>query len=719
MLSDRTKQEIRDKLQLIKTAMPNCRDRAGQRRMVAEVAKTLGMCPDPVDTSKARVSPPPGTNIVCINAGTGLGKSLGYSLPATTLARAKRKRLVISSSTLALQEQLISDLPRFFRAAQITATIAIAKGRTRYVCNYRLLQAATDLSQTTMFGREERAKTTDSTKEDSARIVAAMIDAYQAGTWNGDRDDWAPSVDDTFWNSITTDRHGCLGQNCPSYRACSQIAARKRVSEAEIVVANHALVLSDLATGGKVIGKPEDCFYVFDEAHNLPDRAVATFATNHFVGAGRRLMEKVAGFAGSLAPALGPAHLGLAQDIGTLADRLGDNLNDAFQFFSSLAQLRPTEAIPRPTLEFELSCVPEEFHSIGDNVKSLAAEVTEKFKSAADILGSLLASNGSNHALYEKLLADIGFYQGGIEAIHDTWELFLEEPALELPPIAKWIEASKSRQVDYQLCASPVLAGGYLCRLLWDKVAGAVLTSATMTSLGSFKDFLRRSGLDRYGDAVVCIDLPSPFNYRDQATLEIPQLNVDPKSYEAHTREITERIRVYISEAGNEGTLVLFTSRRQMEDVAGRLPMAMRQIIQVQGAGSKATILREHKARIDEGRTAAIFGLMSFSEGVDLADRYCTHVIIAKLAFAVPDDPVLRTLSDWIKRRGGNPFMEIAVPDAARKLEQSVGRLIRTEADRGRVTVLDPRLWNSRFGQAMLRGLPPFRLIAKGREVSL
>lgn len=339
---------------------------------------------------------------------------------------------------------------------------------------------------------------------------------------------------------------------------------------------------------------------------------------------------------------------------------------------------------------------------------------------AGEAISALLGTEKSKQPLYEKLLSDLGFYVGKIEEIQETWSLFLEEPALDQPPIAKWIEASKFKaQIDFQMCASPVVASGYLRTLLWEKAAGAVLTSATITSLGSFDDFLRRTGLSTYGESVVCADIPSPFNYLEQATLEIAKMTSSPKDYDAHTAEITERIKGIIAATCNEGTLVLFTSRRQMDDVAKRLPDNLATLVQVQGQGSKTEIIREHKSRIDRGDPSVIFGLASFSEGVDLAARYLTHVIISKLPFAVPDNPVLRTLSDWVVRRGGNAFMEISVPDAARKLEQSVGRLIRTETDTGRVTVLDPRLWNTRYGKSILRGLPPFRLIANGRDVTL
>jgi ATP-dependent DNA helicase DinG len=308
-------------------------------------------------------------------------------------------------------------------------------------------------------------------------------------------------------------------------------------------------------------------------------------------------------------------------------------------------------------------------------------------------------------------------HYGRTQEIHRTWSLFLEEPALDAPPIAKWVTTVSHRTgLDYEINASPVVAGPYLRRALWERAAGVILTSATMTSLGTFEDFLRRSGLTAY-PAVRCVDLPSPFDYARQATLEIPRLAASPKDPEGHTREVGQRVIDLIGQCQG-GMLVLFTSRRQMDAVAAMLPPDLRPRVQVQGEGSRAALIAEHKARGDRGETAVIFGMDSMAEGVDLAGRYCTQVVVAKLPFAVPDDPILRTLSDWIETRGGEPFAELIVPEAGRKLAQAVGRLIRTEQDQGTVTVLDPRLWNTGYGRRMLRGLPPFRVVAMGRGVT-
>jgi ATP-dependent DNA helicase DinG len=715
MLTDVIKQEIRDRLAAISKAMPGFRSRPAQRLMIAEVAKTLANCPDP-DSKSAK--PDPGKTTLVIQGGTGTGKSLAYSLAGMIMAKHKAKKLVISSSTIALQEQLTTrDLPFFQRAAELGGTVELAKGRTRYVCVYKLGQAIADMQQITMFGREERAgEETDS--DAIRRDIEAMATDFAEGRWNGDRD-VRPGITDDVWKHITTDRHGCLNRACPSFRNCAQMQARKRVKEASVIVVNHDLLLADLAMGGgKILPAPEDCFYMLDESHNIPEKAVSSFASSHFVNSERRSAEKLANLAAAISDAVGKTHGTQAERIHDEAEQLKENLSDAYSYFASLSQLQPTRECPRPTLEFEQSCVPEEFHDIGGNIQNLTNSLMGLLDECQQAVNDLLGTDRSKQALFEKLLADMGFYKGRLEEVNTTWSLFLQEPASDnAPPVAKWIEAVKfQKTVDFQLNASPVVAAGYLRKMLWEKAAGVVLASATMTTMGNFDDFLRRTGLASYD--VTTVDLPSPFDYQTQGTINIPAMP-NPKDYEKHTSALTDRLVEDLGNQGPEGMLVLFTSRRQMEDVAGRLPPALRARCMIQGEQSKREIIEEHCKRIDAGKPSVIFGLSSFTEGVDLPGAYCSMVVITKLPFQVPDSPVLRALSDWIERRGGNPFIEISCTDASRKLEQAVGRLIRTETDFGQVVITDPRLWDTRYGRAILKGLPPFRVIAKGKEVNV
>ncbi|MCL4682461.1 MAG: ATP-dependent DNA helicase DinG [Rhodocyclaceae bacterium] len=720
MLEDQTKEHIRQSLKAVASRLPGFRARDGQRLMIAEVAKVFARHPDPAPEGKEPPArPETGTTILCAQGGTGVGKSLAYSLPGALLAKQKQKKLLIATATVALQEQLTGkDLPLFFKAAGLDLSVELAKGRTRYVCRFRLQQALRDMQQATMFGQEDRPQRAEERDEAVLRTVEALAKDYDDGRWDGDRD-LRHGLDETLWRAITTDRHGCLGTNCPSLKQCAQVMAKKRLKEADVIVANHDLLLADLAMGGgKVLPPPSECFYVIDEAHHLPAKAVSSFASSHLLGRGRQLMERLASFAPGLAQAIGHSYIEDAKAVVETAKRVEESLAEAYGFFDSLAQLKPNGKTQQPKMDFQDSAIPEGFIDIGKNILSGTDAMMARLRKAVELLGAALPEETARKALFEKLVADAGFHIGRIEEIADTWALFLEMPDDEHPPIAKWVETvadPKTRGADFRVCASPVSSAAQLRHLLWEKAAGAVLTSATMTTLGNFKNFLARSGLSVYSK-VTCIEVPSPFNYYEQGTLEIPPMKALPDNYAGHTAEVSDWLQAGIRALGGEGMLVLFTSRKQMSDVASRLPEDLRGKVLVQGDGSKAEIISRHKACVDRGEASVIFGLESFSEGVDLAHRYCTRVVVTKLPFDVPDDPVLKALAGWIERRGGKPFLKVWVPTAARKLEQRAGRLIRSETDSGTVTVLDKRLWIKEYGRMILRGMPPFRLVVDGKE---
>lgn len=538
MLTDDAKQEIKDRLKAVSAAMSGFKSRIGQRTMIAEVAKAFGRHPDKPATGAEAVRPEPGTTILCVQGGTGVGKSLGYSLPGVIMARRKGKRLVISTATIALQEQLTQrDLPLFFKACGLEVSIELAKGRTRFLCPYRLTQVTRDMAQISMFGQDGRQTGSD---EDIRKTLTSMATDFAAGRWNGDRD-LRPGVDDQVWRAVTTDRHGCLGQNCPNHNRCAQVDAKKRLKAADVIVANHDLVLADLAMGGgKVLPAPSECFYIFDEGHHLPEKAVSAFASSHLLGVGQQMAQKLANLGPALSKALGVSFRTEAREIEESAGRMAESLGEAESFFASLSQLSPTDRVPNPTLDFQQSFIPEEFFGLGGNVIAACEILTSRLGLASESLLGLPTADNARKALCEKLLTDVGFYVGRVNDILSTWTLFLEETDPENPPIAKWIEAVWGKGgIDFCLHASPVRSAAFLHARLWKEVAGAVVTSATLKTLGHFDAFLRDSGLSLLPD-VVCVDLPSSFDYYAQATLEIPRMRALPANTLEHTKEVAE-----------------------------------------------------------------------------------------------------------------------------------------------------------------------------------
>jgi ATP-dependent DNA helicase DinG len=699
MIAEAHKTEIGRCMRAVAEALPGFQKRQGQRVMISAVAQTLGRCPDSSD--KASPRPLAGTTIVCANGGTGTGKSIAYAVSGGVLALAKDKKLVISTATVALQEQLVTkDLPFLVRSTGLPLRIALAKGRTRHVCRYRL---------------EDLASTLPSNGTDST--YADMLQALSAASWDGDRDSWAP-VSDAVWNPVTTDRHGCLGNVCPQQHQCAQRDARDRVRQANVVVANHDLVLADLAMGGgRLLPSPANSFYVFDEAHHLSEKAVERQATSHPLGRDRAEIARTQELIEQLHPWLVNRQGALLDSLRSNATVLGEALGHAYDFFATLSVLTPTDDTPAPILDFADSYVPEEFESIGATVLQRGTALLEDFRACVDALLLARATSEAGRRRQDRLAIWCSQAIGRLERLLDAWRLFLTVPDPALPPIAKWVQAAlRESTLEVSLCASPVIGAEFLERSLWRQAAGVVLTSANLATLGHFDHFLSRAGLDRLDEPVRCVDLPSPFNYPEQGVLRIPALDCNPTNYQSHTAAVCQFVSDALSACQpGEGTLVLFTSRRQMQDVFAALPAPLQANVLVQGDLPKSQLLTRHKAAIGDGRASAIFGLESFAEGVDLAGRACTHVIVTKLPFEVPDTPVLKALTSWIDRRGGHSFLEVFVPLAARKLEQRVGRLIRTETDTGVVTVLDSRLWDKSYGRLMLRGLPPFRLEVRGR----
>ncbi|MBR2251813.1 MAG: ATP-dependent DNA helicase DinG, partial [Neisseriaceae bacterium] len=327
-----------------------------------------------------------------------------------------------------------------------------------------------------------------------------------------------------------------------------------------------------------------------------------------------------------------------------------------------------------------------------------------------DALSKARQNNKNNTKELDNVSTHFNYAMSIGDSIYAVWKMLAQTPPDNEPPLAKWIVLARTDKVDYRFCVSPVSAAKSLANDLWQRCAGAILTSATLQAVGSFNNILRQCGLNMLPETTT-LALDSPFNFTQQGELYIPPLKANPKTPDLHTNEIIEWLPKLIDPVAPVGTLVLFTSRRQMEEVAFRLPEHYQPLVLMQGDRPKTQLIAEHHKALSENRPSIIFGLDSFAEGLDLPGNACVQVIIAKLPFAMPDDPVAKTLSEWIRQRGGNPFMEISVPDASIKLTQAVGRLIRTETDHGRVTILDTRLITAQYGQRLLDALPNFKRI--------
>lgn len=705
--------EIKRILDSISINLPGYTPRHSQKRMIAAVAEVLSRADDVPPRVAGEETPSlpenTGRSILCVQGPTGVGKSLGYLIGVVVPAIAMKRKIVISSATVALQEQLITrDVPFFVKNSGLPLTFAIAKGRTRYVCHHKLSRIATDHAQDDIFDAGETWERKP--EADEVERLNSMLNDFSSGKWSGDRDELEKPVHNDLWARVTTDRNGCLNRGCPSYTSCAQMAARERIRAVDIVVANHDLLLADMALGGgAILPSPEETFYVVDEGHHIAGKGVESFSNQHQVKAGQMMMDKLAAVSGRVAqgyPGLSP----MTVPIATGAEDLSEALTDVFVMLDSLDK---DLFVGNGNLwRFEKNEIPAAAEALSNNILTSSGGLLESLKKLLNELGEMKKTNPDDVRL-DKFLVDLGFFMGKVGSINSTWVALTtpnsEDPSI--PPVAKWVvyESKKAGRYDFSVCACPVSAANELAEMFFKKASGVILTSATLMTMGNFDQLLRETGLENLPDTSL-LALASPFNHAEQGIISIPDLKVSAKDAKAHTGAIIKHLPAIIEQTENRGTLVLFASRRQMMEVAEGLPSSVRSKVLIQGEQPKDALLAEHYRLIEKNLPSVLFGLQSFAEGLDLPGDYCAHVVITKIPFAVPSDPVQQTLEEWLTKRNQSYFNEVAVPQACLRMIQAAGRLIRMETDRGILTVLDDRLKKTRYGKQILNSLPPFRM---------
>lgn len=678
----------------------NLKPRYGQKLMIAEIARTLGNIE--FDAEEHRSS----DNHVCvIEAGTGTGKTVAYFLAALPIAKFLNKKLVVATATVALQEQVVfKDLPEILRHSELQFQFQLAKGRGRYLCLAkldRLLASEDEIPFMPLY--EDEVQMSDN----EGKLYQRMMQQLSGGEWDGDRDNWSEEIEQPTWQRVTTDHRQCSGRKCSFVRNCSFFRARDALDDADCIVANHDLVLADLALGGgAILPAPEDAIYIFDEGHHLPDKAINHFAAHTRYKSTIRWLGQSEGQWPALISPLAEASYfcQLAEPLETALKTVRTILEANLYIFQALtAEIDREQFSPR--LRFEQGVAPQE-------VEAVAAELVDAFSELVLILQKLNREMDAlledDHPLVprvdlENLYPILGTWLSRAEANLTLWESYADTTPDQKFPYARWITLLEFNDViDFEIVSSPILASRALDAGLWSRCFGAVVTSATLTALNSFDRFKYRAGT--YNSANYAV-VPSPFDFSNRAILEVPESAVEANQ-PAHTDSVVKQLESIVDPKG--GTLVLFSSRKQMHDVYELLSRNLRKLVLMQGVESKQALVQKHKKRIDEKSGSVLFGLASFAEGVDLPGAYCTHVVIAKIPFAVPDDPIEASLAEWVEATGGNAFMQITVPDAAIKLVQACGRLLRTESDSGTVTILDKRLLTKRYGRALLDSLPPF-----------
>ena len=694
------------------------RSRAGQRLMAEQVARTFSTATlGKVDEEGGEAAPT--RAIAVIQAGTGVGKSLAYCAPAIALALARGTRVLISTATVALQEQLVNkDLPALAARMPQPFKFALAKGRGRYVCKLKLDRLAGTgeahgEDDDDLFPEEAaNARRKRSHQETEARMqfYSTMAQTLAKGAWDGDRDSLDTPPEPEVWSPVAAEGASCTGKHCPAFSQCTYYDKRKELVGAQVIVANHDLLLSSL--GARVLPELDNCLLVLDEAHHLPATALAQFACSmdlsritwieRLSSRGLRIgalleVEEIADI---------PRHAAqLRQTLQDLArivmDVYGDNLKSQKDTWGPARVRVPRGELPEPLIA-PLGLLAASADGFLEALRAISKALRAEMRDKPDEAKRL-----------STLYAQIGMLAPRLEELHATAQLLLQDAPegadRSFVPAAKWFTLEVDGDfIVVKAHASPILPGTTLRNHLWSAVRGAVLTSATLTSCGNFDFFLREVGL--HGDeAATTLEVASPFNYAAQGTLIAAETRADPKNAAQFTTEMVDALLHDIARV-EYGALVLFTSREQMRQAVDALPTAMRSVVLVQNALPRTQLLKRHRERVENGEPSVIFGMQSFGEGLDLPGRLCESVFITKLPFAPPDDPVGEARAEWLRAVGRDPFSELVVPATAIRLAQWVGRAIRTEEDMAHVYCYDKRLTRTSYGQRLLKGLPAFAL---------
>ncbi len=650
--------------------------------------------------------------IALLEAGTGVGKSFAYLVPAILWAQANEERTVVSTNTINLQEQLVGkDLPLLARALATPdhePTFALLKGWRNYLCLARLEQARG--SQETLF-------------ENARGAELEALAAWAQRSADGSLADLADTPSDEVWDAVAAESDLCTRLKCPHFERCFVFQARRKAAEADVVVVNHHLLASDLAVRLAADNWLEAAVLppyrrlILDEAHHVEDVAASHLGAQVSQAGVQRLLARLERGGRGLLPALHAA-LSARSDLLSVASRdlLEQRLLDALRaarrgaedLFTLLAarldrepagpgghQLRLTDGfaddpIWREGLEAALDNVLVAFTGLKDGVETIADRLS--LEDAADRPAILIAEM---RGIVRRLdMAALGL----TASLRPT-------RADRAAPAVRWLERRGRKATSLGLAAVPLDLASVLKEALFDRVETVVLTSATLATGGDFGFLEDRLGLALPPSRVTVREaLPSPFDFARQCLFGIPTDLPEPKEDSAGHDAAVARVLVELSHASDGGVFCLFTSHGALRRAAAavRDRVGPRWPLLVQGEDQRDRLLR----RFREAGNAVLLGTDSFWEGVDVPGRALRVLILAKLPFKVPTEPLTAARVERLEAQGQDGFSHYLVPHAALRLKQGFGRLIRSRADVGAVVLLDRRVVTRRYGGRVLEGLP-------------
>jgi ATP-dependent DNA helicase DinG len=676
-------------------------DRPSQRAMAVEIARLYNE-----------------GGVGLLEAGTGVGKSLGYLVPALRWAAANNERTIVSTNTINLQEQLVGkDLPFLAKAlSDQPVRFALLKGWRNFLCLLRLEQARAAGNALFDEGLERELDT---------------IQAWAQRTRDGSLSDLPVAPRPEVWDEVAAEPDLCQRARCPLYDRCFLFKARKEAAQADVIVVNHHLLLSDLAVRrasgnwGEAAVLPAYTRLVIDEGHHLEDAAAAHLGANVSRRSLQRLFNRLDRRGKGLLPAL-TTRLAASNDLLSVASfdlvlsRLTPAVHAVRDKAALLFDLLETLLAEEAGQGVPVICLTEEFatHPVWraglrvalDDVIGEIAVLSEGLQTVRDRIESGKRPDDAVMPLLNEMRAVTRRLQLAGDGLQRALDPGRGEPTV------RWIEA-RGRDRAVTVSTVPLDLAPILREDLFKRATTTVVTSATLATDNRFDFLTARLGLDDPELEPRTAIFPSPFRFQEQALLavpsDVPAPNVNPSG---HLTALA-RVTLDLADAANGGMFVLLTSHRDVRAMASELGARgadRRWPLLVHGDEMRDTLL----ARFRDAGNALLLGTASFWEGVDVPGDALRALLIGKLPFRVPTEPVTAAHCEAIEARGGDAFREYMLPHAALRLKQGFGRLVRTSADRGVVVIADPRVVTKGYGRGLIEGLPPARrLIGRWNDI--
>ncbi|AOZ73491.1 hypothetical protein BK816_05765 [Boudabousia tangfeifanii] len=584
-----------------------------------------------------------------VQAGTGTGKSLGYLVPMIHACANGEKRGVISTATLALQRQIFNhDVPLVNQVFQekmgYQADVALLKGWNNYVCQYKL--SGTFSEADALFAL------TDAGQADSAAPSAMGEEILRVRQWaktckTGDRDELEPGVNDRIWRQVSLTRRECVGEDCPFWDQCFAQEARAKAAEADVVITNHAILGITATTDSQVL--PDYDLLVVDEAHDLAG-AVRNSATVEITG--NALLQLHRQFE--------------RQGVEGVEDmsNVVDSLNQA------MGQMEPGLIETGGPKNFGAA-----LQVLSTMVSKAAKELNTKSREGGSAALNLVKNTAADMASV------------------------LEFATQDDPTVVRWISLDRD-QIPH-LYAAPLHVAGKLANRIWSEKT-AVLTSATLQIGGTFENSAKASGIALAEKPWQGVDVGSPFDYRKQGILYVAEHLPQPGREGPSEQALAELVA--LAQASNGGVLGLYSSFKGAQRAAEIMREKTDLEVYCQGEDVIPTLVRKFASH----GNACLFGTLSLWQGVDVPGSACRLVVIDRIPFPRPDDPMIRARNRAAEEKRQNAFMQVSIPHAALLLAQGVGRLLRRSDDRGMVAILDPRIRTRQYGTFLVRSLPDF-----------